>query len=97
MSNLNTREIDLEKTPKNRQELKKLGLLDRLIINSENSFIDENLSNNRDIQRNYLDIVNKGTFRKPSERKITKKLVVKKDFNNSSFLGFKNKEILKEK
>ncbi len=85
------------RTPKSREELKKLGLLDSLIVNSENSFIDENLSNNRDIQRNYLDIVNKGTFRKPSERIITKKLVIKKDFSSYSFVGFKNKDLLTEK
>lgn len=97
MNNLNTREIDLEREPKSREELKKLGLLDRLIINSENSFIDENLSNNREIQRNYVDIVNKGTFRKPVEKIITKKLVTKKDFSTFSFVGFKNKELISEK
>ena len=97
MNNLNTREIDLEREPKNREELKKLGLLDRLIINAENSFIDENLSNNREIRSNYIDVVNKGTFRKPVQKIITKKLVTKKDSSTFSFIGFKNKELISEK
>ena len=97
MNILNTRDNDLGKTPKNREELKKLGLLDSIIINSENSFIDQNLSNNREVQRNYLDILNKGTFRKPVEKLVIKKFVISQDSNNFSFASFKNKELLTEK
>jgi hypothetical protein len=94
VSNLNTRENDLGRTPKTREELKKLGLLDRVVIYSENSFIDENLSNNREIQRNYIDIVNKGTFRKPIDQIVTKKLITKKDASDFSFVGFVNKDLI---
>jgi hypothetical protein len=97
VNNLNTRESDLGRSPKSRQELKRLGLLDRITLTSENSFIDTNLSNNRDTQRIYLDIVNKGTLRKPSNKVITKELVIRQDFNTSSVIGFRNTELISDK